>query len=203
MKYIDFLTNYLDFYLQQIPESGSTVAADKERHLKKEQGKRIVTNALNFLISQNYSRYEEEYTYIFDVYTTNFKVPDTIMDVRAIQDTDGKWFIPEGNKLFGIRAKGEIIYNPDGWDKGDTITMKVKRFHDTIVNDDDEINFPFEYLQLLILEVKRIVCDVLGKEFTSNEDGKYNQMLVNWRVDSGKIKQKNRLSFSSKAYGRR
>ena len=203
MKYIEFLEEYLDFYLQQIPESGSTAAADKERQLRNERGKLVVTDSINYLISENHSRYCEEYTHVFNSYTTMFEVPDTIMTVISIKDSSGRWFIPEGNKLSGIRLSGDKLYNPDAWQRGDTLTMLVKRFHDTITGDDDVIVFPKQFMQLLVLDVKRTVYDILGKEMTQSETSKYQMLLIRWKTDNGKVRSKNRLSHSGKSFGDR
>ena len=203
--YLEFLEDTLDYMLGQKPESADAAGADNERIMKKADGKVLVNQAIEEFVLMNEKRFEEEYSYIFDSYTTVFNIPYNIAKVKAII-VDDKWeIVGDSSDLRSTIRKvaSDKLYNSGGWAKGEELYMKVIAFPPTITSDYDVVDFPRGYMRMLALKVKLMAYNIAGKAMAETEIMELERLQQKWVKDTGVVRNKSYISFSGKQYGRR
>ena len=204
-KFLDYLENTLDWELQQQSEVGDAAGIDAKRILPKAQAKRVVSECVKYFAKNNQARFQKEFTYIFDHDTTTFDIPEYILKVEAYKDGN-KWYMLPGNDDIQAtikRVSSTKIYNSDSWEKGDELVLLVVDKPLDIVNDDDVVKFPDEWLRLLTLEVKRRAYSRKNKAISQYEFAELMELKKDWAKDVGKVRFVSRLAWKGKGYGRR
>jgi len=205
LTYRDYFENTIDYALNQEPQKGDLSSADKYRKLTFKQGKLFVNESIEELVRANPSKFETEWTYTFDSKKHTFQVPDSIQRILAIQ-INNKWTtLPDSSDLrSSIRStSSDTIVNSAGWDRGDQILLKVVKYPDRIVNDDDLVIFPRGYMRLLTILIKKKAFLRVGKGLSSIEYSEYIKAETSFVKDISKVAKRSRIARNGTAYGRR
>lgn len=201
----DYLTNILDWELKQKSETGDAAGIDAKRILPKAQAKITVSECIKYFAMNNQSRFRKEFTYTFDGYTTEFVIPSYILKVEGYK-VGNKWYVvPDSSDTQSAirRVSHNKIINTNGWQKGDQLVLSIIDKPVTIVNDDDVVNFPDEWLRLLTLEVKKRAYSRQGKGLSKFEFAELTELKKNWAKDVGIVRYFSRISYQGRRFGRR
>lgn len=203
--YDEYFNTVLDYELNQEAQYGDLASADDYRKLRHKDGKRYVNESIEELVQLNPSKFETDWIYTFDSAENTFQVPDCIQRILSIQ-INNKWTgLPDSSDLASaIRStSADTIVNTEGWDRGDQITLKVVKYPDRIVNDDDLVLFPRGNMRLLTLLVKKKAFIRVGKRMSQIEYSEYMELRKMYADDISRVSKKARLAFRGKAFGRR
>jgi len=210
-SYKDFYYDVLNFELQQEPDP-SDVSTNSYRILPKDQAVRYINRALMKLYSVNKAKFAREYLYTFDSDTNTLSVPNDVLTINAYQDSvTGVWITPRSHttnskiKLIGTNE----LYNSEGWLEDDTILLYVVGMPvmpadntDIDATNTDTIDFAQEYLDLLMLEVKKAVYARINKPLSPYDYGEYMTRLMQFKKEPPKILKSTRIAFNGAGLGR-
>jgi hypothetical protein len=182
----------------------------------------LVNQATKFMVKHNQQRYLQEYPLSIilsgtgqnvDVTGKYLTIPPNI--TRAIKyrlsETEQWQEIPGCSSDLKIHATGEsTLYNYDGWETG-TIYLTAVVFPDDVefvvqtlplVSYYKEIGIPADFQELLDLIVVRKVRDQSGQELTQSEAMRYQELLKEWRMDTGVVNETTIIKNKYKGIGR-
>lgn len=201
----EYLTETLDWELKQQSEVGDAAGIDAKRILPKAQAKRTVSEAIKYFAMNNQSRFQREYTYIFDSDTNEFVIPSYILKVEGYK-SGNKWYVvPNSSDTQSAfrRVSENKIVNTNGWLKGDELILSIIEKPLTIVEDTDIINFPDQWLRMLTLEVKKRAYSRLGKGLSKFDFSELMELRKDWAKDTGTVRYITKMSWQGTRFGRR
>ena len=213
----------LDYELKQIREGGDLASKDAYRCLPSDQAERIINESIKDLILLNLDRFEQELTVTFKASPsagditeastgTTYTAPDRIVQILSAR-IDNNWFLLGDSSDLNstiYSTSNKTITNVDGWAEDDTITFKVILIPENaataptgdITTNTDTLEFPDEYIRLLILDVKRRSYARKGNGLSQFEYIEYQELRNRWIAEKGRVRKVARVAFRGYGFGR-
>lgn len=208
LTYDDFF-DLMDLEVRQAVETGDLTNPDEFRIFPKEKGKGILNRIMDYLSTINKTKFTKNITYTFPVDATKYTLPNNYRELIAFKDDvlDNRWHQAddESNTNAKIYAIDEdALVNTEGWTVGDEISLKVVRYPDKIVDDNDYIDKAFkDHIELLLLECKSKAFGIQGKDMSPLDLQTLPMLRQAWINDVKRIKTRSFLSFNAKSFGGR
>lgn len=207
MDFQTYFEDYLDWELNQVSEYTDVSTADSFKFLPTTKAKQVVNSCIKELVMLCPDRFTQTYTYNFTSSVNELALPSTIARAIAFYDaSNDEWkpFVTDFAMDDTIYVKdSKTIYNEDGWENGDSLVLKAVVFPDDITDDEDTLNFPIEYIDLLTLQIKMKVYGRKEKRLSELEYRRYSDLKREWTLDSGAVRKTVRMSTRGFGFGRR
>jgi hypothetical protein len=189
MTFKTWFEGHLAWLLKQRPE-GTSEATPYQR-----MDSETCRTAVNFVISElcleSPRRYSCVQTFTFDEDTNRFHLPYEVAKVISYFDTTMQDFekVPGETEVgYAIRKESDdVLYNENGWTKGDTIQLNFIKRPPRINTENDIVYFPEEYMLLLSIKVSDWVKIQSGENSNISHDREYIRLMQKWRSDGGRM----------------
>lgn len=189
MTFNEWFTGFLAWFLKQRPET--TSEETPYQRIDAAICMTVINIAISELVIEAKKRYATVMEFTFDEDTNRLYLPYEVAKVLGVYSSSTAKYekIASETELgYSIRKESDnVLYNDDGWKKGDKIKLNVVKRPPRITTVNDVLQFPDEHVMLLWYKVLDLVKVQSGEASTIAQDRTYLMLLNKWRSDSGRI----------------
>lgn len=216
----------LEEELRQQKELGDLADRDTYRVIPYETGKRYINEILRDMVLENPFIFQKMFTYTFTSSASTLLIPENIYKIQMIKYQDS-WkdiedYLSAGHPSTGIYAiSPNELYNPEGWNLGDTLEMKVVMYpteisfalpseladttfvEGTRTGDQDEIQLDKSFIRYLTLLCKRRgISKQSGTDLSTSDLTELAEAQRRFQQVKGQVKRYFTIGFKGQSFGR-
>jgi len=205
MLTFDSWFNNINWLLRQRTEAGDFASADKFARLSSDDAKTVLNMALDYLASRCEERYSCTEAIEVPSDGKKLKLPKVYSRVYGLAfsgDTEFRHIANSSDLNSRIRRMSDnVIYNEDGWNAGDEINLRVARFPEHVLDDNDVIDFPRGFYELLNLEVVKTVKYQSEQSMPQLMWATYQRLMFQWQNSAGVMREQGIVRLKRRGIG--